>query len=129
MADALVVADTDLIIDFLRGSDPGASFVEGLLRDGRIRLTAITAFELRVGADFLRRRGRIDRLLARRTLSLDTLAALHAGEVYALLERAGRGIGVKDALVAGTCRRYGLPLATRNVGHFQRVPGLDLEPI
>lgn len=129
MARELVVADTDLVIDFLRGSDPGASFVGERLREGRLRVTAITAFELRLGSGFFRRKGRIDLLLADRTLPLDALAAVHAGDVFVSLAGKGQGIGVKDALVAGTCRRFGFPLATRNTRHFERVPGLSLAPI
>ena len=129
MVDGLVVADTDLVIDFLRGRDPGAHWLEGALRDGRLRLTAITAFELRLGADFLRRRKGIEALLAGRSLPLDTSGALRAGEALIALRREGRGIDIRDALVAGVCRRFDLPLATRNVRHFARVEGLRLEPI
>ena len=126
MGDQLLIADTDLVIDFLRGSGAGADLVETSLRAGTLRLTAVTAFELRLGADFLRRQQVIDSLMKRRTLPLDGAAAVLAGETYALLERAGDRIGVKDALIAGVCRRFDLPLATRNVRHFQRVPGLRL---
>jgi tRNA(fMet)-specific endonuclease VapC len=129
MADQLLIADTDLVIDFLRGTGPGADFVETSLREGTLRFTAITAFDLRLGADFKHRRPGIEALLARRTLTFDGPAAILAGEVHARLERAGHGIGVKDALIAGVCRRFDLPLATRNIRHFERVPGLRLLPV
>ena len=58
--------------------------------------------------------------------ALDGPAAIFAGEIYARLERTGDRIGVQDALIAGICRRFDLPLATRNVGHFKRVRGLRL---
>ena len=50
-------------------------------------------------------------------------AAILAGEIYASLERKRDGVGVQDALIAGICRRFDLPLATRNVRHFKRVRG------
>lgn len=127
MADGLVIADTDLIIDFLRGREPGASRVEHWLREGRLRLTAVTAFELRLGTDFISRRTRIETLLRRRTLPLDALGALEAGKVFVALRAKGRGIDVKDSLQAGVCLRFDLPFATRNIRHFERVPGLRLE--
>jgi tRNA(fMet)-specific endonuclease VapC len=65
-------------------------------------------------------------LIERRTLPLDGAAALLAGEVYSRLERSGNRIGVPDALIAGVCLRFDLPLATRNVRHFGRVPRLRL---
>lgn len=129
MADGLVVADTDLVIDFLRGRDPGAASVRRWLEEGRLRLSAVAAFELRIGADFTGRGDEMGALLGRRTLPLDVLAALHAGEVFARLRADGLDIGVKDALQAGICRRFELPLATRNVRHFERVERLTLAPL
>ena len=65
-------------------------------------------------------------MLARRTLPLDGASATLANEIYARLERTGDCIGLQHALIAGICRRFDLPLATRNVRHFQRVRGLRL---
>lgn len=92
-------------------------------------MTAVTAFDLRLGMDFLDRAERIGVLLARRTLPLDTRAALHAGEVFVARRQAGRDIGVKDCLQAGICLRFDLPLATRNIRHFDRIPALRLAPL
>lgn len=127
----LVIADTDLAIDYLRDHDPGASWIQAAGSQGRLRLTSVTAFELRVGSDFGGRRTRIEALLRGRTLPLDAPAAMEAGAIFLELEREGEGIGIKDSLQAGICRRFDLPLATRNVKHFERVPGLtvaQLEP-
>jgi tRNA(fMet)-specific endonuclease VapC len=126
VADGLLIADTDLVIDFLRGSDPGASLIQGWMEADVLRLTAITAFELRLGADFFVRRRGIESLLAQRTFPLDALAALLAGQIYGDLSSKGTGIGLRDALLAGVCRRFELPLATRNRRHFERVTGLRL---
>lgn len=125
MAD-LVVVDTDLLIDYLRDRGAGAELVSALLTQQRLRVTAITAFELRVGSDFMARRDAILRLLNTRTFPLDVAAALRGGEVAATLRRQGREIGFADSLQAGTCLRYGLPFATRNRKPFERVDGLRL---
>lgn len=122
----LVVADTDLVIDFLRGRGSGARLTRQLLVERRLRLTSVTGFELRVGADFLGRRDQILRLFRSRTLALDILSALRAGEIAARLQKAGSPIGLADCLQAGVCMRHGLPLATRNRKHFDRVEGLEL---
>lgn len=97
-----------------------------LLAHHRLRFTAITAFELRVGTDFLPRRDELLRLLRSRTFPLDPSCALRAGEVAAELRAAGRDIGLADYLQAGTCLRFDLPFATRNRKHFDRVVGLSL---
>jgi len=124
-----VIADTDLLIDFLRGKGAGVDAIRRRLKDGTLRFTAVTAFELRVGADFLRRERTIARLLAGRTLPLDVEAALHAGAIAADLGARGEPIGVADTLQAGIARRFGLPFATRNTRHFGRVPGLQVESV
>jgi len=121
-----VVADTDLLIDFLRGRGVGAPAVRELIGEGRLRLTALTAFELRLGADFPDRRPELTRLFRSRTLPLDTAAAWLAGEVALALRTSGKDIGMADCLQAGICLRHRLPLATRNVKHFARVAGLEL---
>ena len=100
--------------------------MESALRSGDLRLSAATAFELRLGADFLRRRRAIETLITRLTLPVDGAEAMLAGEIYARLERTGDRIRVQDALIAGVYRRFDLPLATRNVRHFRRVRDLAL---
>lgn len=126
MADGLVVADTDLVVDFLRGEGSGADAVEQWLRDGVLRLTAVTAYELRIGASFLEQGPAISRLLVGRTLPLDAQAGLRAGGIAVELRERGEVIGVADTLQAGICLRYDLPLGTRNTRHFARVEGLQL---
>jgi tRNA(fMet)-specific endonuclease VapC len=123
---SLVVADTDFVIDYLRGKGQGAELVRDLIGRGSLRLTAITAFELRLGADFTAKRDAILRLTRSRTIPLDLNSALRAGEVRSELLRTGHDIGVADCLQAGICLRYELPLATGNRKHFERVKGLHL---
>jgi len=127
----LVVVDTDLLIDFLRGKGPGVGVVRALLVEQRLRLTAVTGFELRMGTDFLARRDDILRLFRSRTVPLDLASALRGGEVAAGLRVSGQVIGFADSLQAGICLRHDLPFATRNRRHFDRIPGLrltDLDP-
>jgi len=62
-------------------------------------------------------------------VSLDLSSALRAGEVAASLQRAGSTSGMADCLQAGICLRHGLPLATRNRRHFERVDELELVDI
>lgn len=122
----LVVVDTDLVIDYLRGRGPGAEVVRDLLVRRTLRLTAVTAFELRLGTDFLDRHGEIMRLFRSRTLPVDLAGAIRGGEVFGLLRSQGREIGMADSIQAGICLRHALPLATRNRAHFSRVEGLEL---
>ena len=72
----LVVTETDLLIDVLRARDPSAAVVRTLLTEHRLRVTAVTAFELRVGTDFLARRDDIMRLCRSRIIAVDVASAL-----------------------------------------------------
>jgi len=123
----VIVADTDVLIDALRGRQPGAAAVARGLRDGSLATTAITAFELLSGARSEAERRTIDRLLSPLPLlPFDQRAGRLAAEVRRALETEGRTIGMADYLIAGTCLAHAASLLTRNRSHFERVPGLRL---
>ena len=124
---ALIVADTDVLIDFLTGREPAGSQVEQALTTGDLRTTAISRFELLSGAKTARQLRMIRRLLAVvGALRLDDAAADQAAAVRRSLERRGRGIGMGDSLIAGIVLATGAVLLTRDRRHFERVEGLEL---
>jgi len=57
----------------------------------------------------------------------DEAAADHAGEIRAVLEQKGEGIGAYDVLIAGHARSRGLVLVSGNLREFERVEGLRCE--
>ena len=61
------------------------------------------------------------------SLPFDDAAAERYGVVRAQLQREGRLIGANDLMIASIALAGGLTLATRNLGEFTRVPGLDVE--
>lgn len=70
-------------------------------------------------------RRRIKDYLAGATmLPLDATTAYRAAETSLLLRNAGLTIGAPDCMVAGTALVHGLPLLTRDVREFERVPGI-----
>ena len=60
-------------------------------------------------------------------VDFDTIGALAAGELQAHLKRAGLVIGMEDIQIAATALSRNLTLVTRNVRHFEPVPGLRVE--
>jgi tRNA(fMet)-specific endonuclease VapC len=115
------------LIDYLEGVQPIRDWIAALISGGSIAITAVTAFEILSGARDGRRGDQARRLVARLpVLSLDREAAESAAQVRQQLERAGRGIGMGDSLIAGIALTHDLPLLTRNVKHFSRVDGLRL---
>lgn len=122
------VADTDVLIDYLGGRDPGASWVERRLSAGSsLRTTVISRFELLAGARTDREREVVETLLAAvPSLALDERSADRAAEVRRRLEQEGVGIGMGDSLIAGIVLKAGGTLVTRNLRHFRRVSDLRL---
>jgi tRNA(fMet)-specific endonuclease VapC len=60
-------------------------------------------------------------------LAFDEVAAGHAADIRAELERKGTTIGAYDSLIAGHARSRGLALVTGNLREFKRVDGLRCE--
>ena len=122
----MFIADTDVLIDFLRGAGQ-AERVHIELDTGRLCTTAVTAFELWAGARSPQQVAVVETLLGALTiLPLDVSGARRAGEVRRELERTGISIGMADSLIAGITLEHGAILITRNRKHYQRVPGLRL---
>ena len=122
----MIVADSDVLIDFLNGSGL-ADRVALELESGSLATTAVSRFELLSGARTPRHRKAVAELLdGMSTLPLDRAAADDAAAIRHSLERRGEGIGMADSLIAGIVRAHGGMLLTRNVGDFERVEGLAL---
>lgn len=123
----MMVADSDLLIDFLRGRDPGRERIKLEIATGRLATTAINAFELLSGARSPSENQKVSALLAALTiLPVEERSALLAAEARRHLEGQGAGIGLADYLIAGVCLGFGAMLLTRNIDHFKRIPGLKI---
>lgn len=123
----MIVADTDVLIDALRGREPFARRVAAEIEAGRLATTAISAFELLSGARQPSERQRIEDLLAGlAVVPLDARAGAVAAELRRELEGRGESTGLADYLIAGICVGRSAPLMTRNRRHFERIPGLRL---
>jgi tRNA(fMet)-specific endonuclease VapC len=125
----MIVADTDVLIDFLRGTGGGADQVELELERGSLATTVITRFELLAGARSDHQRSTVLVLLEGLvTLPLDEESADRAADVRRSLQAEGLDIGMADSLIAGITLERGAILLTRNRRHFDRVDGLVLSP-
>jgi tRNA(fMet)-specific endonuclease VapC len=120
------VLDSDVLIDYLRGAGPGRDLIRALLRGAGYRVTAVTAFELALGRAYRKNPRPVHALLAAPLLTLTRKAGLRGGALLGELRQTGEPIDVRDAMQAGICLEAGATLVTRNVSHFERVPGLRL---
>jgi tRNA(fMet)-specific endonuclease VapC len=123
----VIVADTDVLIDYLHGVNPLFDQVSRCIATDRLSITSITVFELLSGANDSRL-GRATRVLAESLplLPLDYASAQCAAEIRRHLEEKGYAIGMADNLIAAIAVTSQRPLLTRNTAYFERVPGLRL---
>jgi tRNA(fMet)-specific endonuclease VapC len=122
-----MIADTDVLIDFLENRSPVAERVGAELQRGQLQTTAVTRFELLAGAKTVPHQRVVAELLAALPcLPLDERGADAAAEIRRTLEREGIGIGMADSLIAGIVVSHHGVLLTRNRRHFERVRGLSL---
>lgn len=93
----------------------------------------MTRFELRRGAV---RHANPEKLWSRiasevlplaRWLAIDSGVTMVAADLSARLEREGQPIESADIFIAATALAHNLILVTRNLRHFERVPGLVVE--
>ena len=122
----MIIADTDVLIDFLHGRGE-ADRVAFELEHG-LATTVVTAFELWTGsAGSSKREKAVSRLLdALDIIPLHTAASKTAADLRYSLQREGRTIGMADALIAGICIESQAILLTRNRKHFESIPRLTL---
>lgn len=95
-------------------------------------VTAITVGELVYGAcrvDRPQLTSKIELVLrqAQTVLPFDTTAARTYGSLRVQLERAGTPLAEPDLRIASIAVARGLVLVSRNIRHFQRIPGLVVE--
>lgn len=123
----MILADTDVLIDYLTGSEPVKTQIVKLIQADRLQTSAITCFELLSGAGENKRGQTVRQFLeSLRVLALDRAAAQRAAEVRRVLDKSGMTIGMADSLIAGIALTHQLPLFTRNLSHFERIKDLDL---
>ena len=118
------VVDTDILVDALRRVPTAVTF----LRDAERYLTvaAITHMELIQGCRNLAELRRVEQFLRR--FAVRSLSELIGGIGTSLMRRyrLSHGLLLPDALIAATAIEYDVTLYTKNVRHFQMIPGLTV---
>ncbi len=120
----MIIADTDVLIDFLNGKPPGSDWVAQGMEQGDLWITSITRFEILSEKKPSKKAMELVSLI--RTLPLDETAADEAAKIRRSLESKGQDIGMADSLIAGIALSNKASLITRNHKHFGRVEGLKL---
>jgi len=106
----MMLVDTDIWIDFLRGQPQAYEFVESHV--GNLFISAVSVAELYQGV----RDGKETTKLAK-TLSATMILPLTED----IAQKAGlyRRCGLADCMIAATASHHGLEMATLNARHFK----------
>jgi len=128
-----VILDSDVLITLLDPRCPRVLTERLAATPDVICTTSICWAEIvyglirRAASQRLRARYEDSLLPALEVLSFDKLSAETYGEIRVRLECQGTPLDEADLMIAAIALRHDLPIATGNVRHFERVPGLRVE--
>ena len=123
-----IVLETTFLVDLEREvlhrlPGPAREFLRGH-RDHQLCVTFVTVGEMAAGPTVDRRDRWEDFFRPFRILPLSVEACWEYGKAYRHLALNGQLIGGNDLWIAATSMAHDMPLVTRNLDHFKRVPGL-----
>jgi predicted nucleic acid-binding protein len=126
MRDKAVFVEITILVDYLRGSDAAAEYLDKARAEGDLLCSTVTQAELIVGS---RTRGEIreiDQLLAR--FQNEPIASGDSTRALTWLRKYyhSRGMGFHDCLLGAVAVRRKIPIATLNEKHFQGLPGVKV---
>lgn len=125
-----LILETTFLVDLererLRGAPGDAVAFLERHRTRRLCASVISVGELAAGAAAHEREAWDEMLGNLLILPVDREVCWRYGRIFRHLKANGRLIGGNDLWIAATALENGLPVVTRNVGHFRRVPELQV---
>lgn len=127
-----MILDTTFLIDVLNGEPDAERRRIELDERGDASASAVSVFELAEGAYLSDRTDEelqaiVEFLSRLRVVPVDGEVALLAGELSAELIGRGERVEAEDVLVGATALQADTAVLTRNVDHFDRIPGVTVE--
>jgi predicted nucleic acid-binding protein len=123
--------DTDILIEYFRGSQSIKRRIENLADEDRVGLIWLTFYKFFKGI-FVS--GKLDeekflQNMAETCIILETSfeAARIGGQIYAALKNQGKLINDADIMIASIVKAHDAVLVTNNEEHFSRIRGLQIE--
>lgn len=126
--DGPLILETTFLVDLERervreASGPAHRFLDEH-RAHRLCVTVTTAGELAAGVASDERESWEELLQRLQVLPIDRQVCWRYGRLFRYLKENGLLIGTNDLWIAATAVANGLPLVSRNEGHFRRIPEL-----
>ena len=119
----LLLPDTDVLIDFLRGYQQAVDFIN--TNASQIILSTIVIAELYAGV-----RGEQELTILNDFVSLFDVISMNSeiakiGGLYKRDFGKSHGVGLADAIIAATCHSKNAQLKTLNVKHYPMIKNLE----
>ena len=124
--------DSDVIIDFLQGKDPGYSLV-GKILDRHLDISVMTWIEILYGIKKGYQSGKkLNQFIgfledsSIKIIPVSPEIGSYFVDLKLKLEKKGEILADFDLLIASTSKVYKLTLVTRNKKHFDHIPNLKV---
>lgn len=119
----MILPDTDVAIDILRGFPPAVAWLKSL-GHSVLGLPGLVVMELLQGCRDKVEQGKVERFSQRIPLYWPTAADCERGRTDYAAFHLSHGVGLLDVLIGHTAVGLNEPLATFNVKHYQVIAGL-----
>lgn len=128
-----MILDSSFLIDLQNGIESATSLAGEIEESNRPRrVPHVVLYELYVGVgkgtQDEANRQRIDGVVQSLALEPTTPSIVRrAGELEGTLQREDVGVGAVDAIVGAIALAYDEPVVTDDVGHFERMDGVEVQ--
>ncbi|MBF0377629.1 MAG: type II toxin-antitoxin system VapC family toxin [Desulfamplus sp.] len=121
----MILLDTDVAIDLLRGYPPATEWFASLNDDETLALSGFVMMELIQGCKRKIEQDRLKRALC--DYEIIWLSSKHCNKALDVFIQyhLSHNAGLIDVLVGQTAVAFGVPLYTFNKKHYQFIPNLD----
>jgi predicted nucleic acid-binding protein len=122
----MVLVDTDVLVDCLRGTEPARQWLERTSRES-LGVPGVVAMELVIGCRNRTELQRLQKFLS--TYSIIWPEGAEFARAYELLaeHRLSSGLGIPDCIIGAMALVRTVRLYTFNAKHFQAIPGIDAQ--
>ncbi len=118
----LILLDTDILIDYLRGYEKAVAFIKA--HSTRIMLSTIVIAELYAGVKGEAEEAALDNFISLFPIVSVSAKIAKIGGFYKREYGKSHGIGIADALIAATAQVENAKLKTLNRKHYPMIKGL-----
>lgn len=127
MADKIVLLDASILIDYYRKTDKNNSVLIGLVRqEYSFAVSVVTKYEIHTGATQSQLMFWNSVLQNITVIPFDEFCVDTAVSINNYLKRKRKLIDIADLFIAATAIAHGLPFATLNKKHFDRIDALNI---